>query len=617
MADKKKEEKGLLDRGMDAASNLATEVVVKTKDLGTKAKNVATGENKKGIEDTLEELGVRNHDERIALVKRINSSENVSNLIEENNGYSGHQKERHDLAQIMVNTVRSNPDLIKKLDKDLAGEGNKSKRDAISGMLKDDPKRLSNLVSKYNGENLDLLLVAPVAAKVGEQGAKATQSEKLDKTIHATDKKDKKGAGESHSKDFSPVSVATELVSPRAAGDATVKKGAESKQTPTTQEMSEKDKSFYKELFESFAGDTDANISEGVNKKLVSALVDGLADDAVAKFGVDAVTAKAFKDAINDPKHPEIKEGIVKNLKNNPDFVRELAKASKDDKEIPLPFKAQAKTLMTDVMEQPAMLQDDAYVKGLTQKMQLKDQLGDSPFAKMFAGIGPWFSQLFAQISSWFKAFFVPGTVFMGSQGLMINTRKHAENEQLFLSENDHRTSQMKTLPIAGQDGKFRHTETYMEVDNKDGKAVEKSRDVPNTIAIKDYEGKSHKVIPSVPADGSASTSAKEQEFKAKDGSTVYRVTVVTDVNSDGVGKKLDHIFMKQSDFEEYKKTVEGAGGGSYPVSPYVSSRNQGQVVRLDEVTGREIRILLVIGHKIIISVLILVFSNKTRIIVI
>lgn len=162
-----------------------------------------------------------------------------------------------------------------------------------------------------------------------------------------------------------------------------------------------------KMFFEKFADASNEDIIKRIDKDVTMGIVGGIAREAGSKFGVEKPAADAFAQKIKT--NPQLAKQIEDNFKRNPDFVRELALASKSQGQPPAALKEAGKKIMTEVMANPEKLADDGYVKDLSKKMKMGREAEEN-------GMGAAFSGLFDKLKSGdFKGFFSQiGDMIMG-----------------------------------------------------------------------------------------------------------------------------------------------------------------------------------------------------------
>lgn len=255
-------------------------------------------------------------------------------------------------------------------------------------------------------------------------------------------------------------------------------------------------------VFESLADASDEKIVQSLNKGMVKSILTSMSQDAITKFGVSASDANGFKETIIDPDNDRLLDRITKNFQSNPEFIRQLARASKDSGEpISEMKKNAARSLMTPIMENPQKLAEDDYVKELTRNLKMGNS--KSPFMDFFKnmfgeGMGGWIGQFIEKIKSFFSGFSGNSKVFSvvsqpGSllPSVLINQDAIAENRnrhyaQSTVGANDLTTfpEPYKTVAVKGPDGK-------PKLDN-DGKPM--TEKVANTFKMQ-INGKDTEVV--------------------------------------------------------------------------------------------------------------------------
>lgn len=419
-------------------------------------------------------------------------------------------------------TVFNNLEADMKADPELAGR--------ITTTVKSNPDILVASLEKYAGGDL---LPKPAAAAPAAQAANAPVAPTPN------------GAGQQ-----APAAAATPAAQPA--------------NSPTSAKVPPPEENEETEFLTALAGLSDAEMKKKLDKDVVKEILKGMADQAETKFGVSAATVAGFKNRIGagDPKLADDKllTQITTNFQNNPEFVRQLAKAAKNKEPMDKAMVDMARPTMTGVMENPEKLADDKYVKDLSQKMNMGSTLGG--FGKILDGIfgegtmgkiSGWFHGIINQISSWLSGFFGdkkvvsmvsgPGGTLAGP---VINLAAKQANEDAAAAQKRYSASQMTALSNEGTDGKFFHEEQVIGSDGKpsvsqDGKPV--TRTVMNgAITITDINGKQHSVMPAV---------GQLQANQDKDGNVYGRF--VTKINQGGGSEEIATYIVSEKQFKEYE----------------------------------------------------------------
>lgn len=435
---------------------------------------------------------------------------------------------------------KADPTIYDKIEKDLAA--NPAAAEKIKEMVKKDPDAFLVSLKDYKGGNLDAVLNGVNKGAAPAPTNPATQP--------------------------SAPPAAAPAAAPASSAPPATQPAAPATPAPATNNNDIDPIKLMTEL----AAASDDDIKH-LDKEAVKGILLGMADNA-AQLGVQQSTIDGFKTKIEKNEH-ELVENITENWQNNPEFVRELAKASlkalknpKKPGEKPDPA---ATTAMTDVMENPDHLADDKYVKKLASNMKLADSaLGQlmsglsKGFGDFFSGLAGKLGQAFKQIVGWFSDMFggdgMRSAISMKNgkgflPDVMINMGIMHENANIREAEARARPSDMRPYPIVGEDGKMFHDEKQKVKDPKTGEEKEVVKSVPNTITVKDVDGKEHKWIP---ADGLKAA-------KMSDGN--YRVTGVTAITPEGIPKAIDSITMTPADFKAYKEQIEEKSKQEYGVS--------------------------------------------------
>ena len=431
---------------------------------------------------------------------------------------------------------KSDPAIYDKIEKDLTQ--NPAAADKIKLMVQKDPGGFIKSFKNYTGGNMDAVLIA------------------ADKTAATTPTTAK------HAPAAAP--------STAPSGAPVVVLAQNAPATPAATKEDEKIDPI--QFMADLAAASDDDIKH-MDKDAVKGILLGLADNA-KESGVNGSTVDGFKSRI-EKNEDQLVEKITENWQNNPEFVREFAKTSlKSLKEPKKPGEKAAPaviTAMTDIMENPEHLAEDKYVKSLASDMKMADSALGTFMSGISKGLGDFFSgmsgklgQAFKQIMGWFSDMFggnggksaismQTGKGFLPE--IMINMGLMRDNGARRMIEDSYGPKDVKAYPIVDKDGKYFHDEKYQEKDPKTGELIDKTRPVPNTIEVKDVDGKSHKWIPS---DGLKAA-------QMPDGN--YRVTAATKLSQDGITSGIETVTMTPAAFETYKKEVEKVSGRTYGVN--------------------------------------------------
>jgi hypothetical protein len=311
-------------------------------------------------------------------------------------------------------------------------------------------------------------------------------------------------------------------------------------------------------------------VNNTIDAKSVVGIADKMSNEATKKFGVEPAIADAFAKKIKGD--PVLAEKISDNLKRNPEFLQELAKASKNKEELKGSTKDMAKSIMTNVMENPEAMKDDIYIKNLTSKIKMGNS-NEGGMGSFFGGLMdkfPFLGQLMEAFKNIIRGFTGDNSVLsMSNKGgsmfptLMINMDNYNKNVTEGRIFDSYKPSDMKAFPVAGADKKIFHTEKYLAQD-ENGKQIEKTREVPNTVSIVDAKGNPHKIIPSIGL-AAVQKSGSYEGGRWKEGN--ISIVAVTDIDSKGNAAKIERVTMTSEQFSDYKKTVEGMSGSQYPVN--------------------------------------------------
>jgi predicted DNA-binding ArsR family transcriptional regulator len=506
----------------------------------------------------------------IKLARELLAKPNIMKFMD---SLSGLSTDTSKLSDAIITKWKTDPQFLNKLEGDLGKDPAAATR--LIDAIKKDPNKVAtsiNAMSQYNVGALATL--APLVVTPAAAVAPATASPKP-------------GAGGSAAAPAKPVPaqaqnrpapqvapVATTTVRPADAGvpapaapqpaaaavpdaPAPTVPVATASSTPPSAEDLAKGQKFARDVFESLADAPDAEIAQVLTKDMVKTILTSMSQDAIAKFGVEAGVADAFKKRIENDS--ELLNNITTNFRNNPEFIRQLAKASKDSGEpISEAKKNAARAMMTPIMENPQNLAEDSYVKEMTGKLKLgnsKSPLMDM-FAGMFGGLGGWLGQLMEGFKRFFSGFFGDKKVFsVVSQGgsmlpsLMVNPRAIEENRLKYDTEAGVSARSMTALSLDGK--------RFITVKEKgpDGKEIEKQ--VPNTIEITTIDGKKVKVVPAV---GVLLAQQAKGDYDPDTGRWVagpVNAWVVTGLNEAGGSSAVKRVTMSETEFLKFKKRVD------------------------------------------------------------
>lgn len=470
------------------------------------------------------------------------------------------------LTAAIIDKWKTDKNFIKNLDTDLADPKIRAK---LTQAIQNNPDMIAQNISNYKAGNLAAIIPDVDVSASASSGAKAEA--KKDATAEAAKAK-------LHVNKQAVKAPVADTVSPAAAAagmglapNEEVVTRSSSTKAPSSQPKQMSDE-FKQGVFESLADRSDEEIANAIDADMVKSIAKGMAKDAVTKYGVPSVAANAFAKKIagsDDPKDqagfdPQLSENIATNLKRNPEFVRQLAKSSKDKTPLSKEMQDMAKGSMTSVMENPEDLTKDDYVKKLSRQMSSAQTMGGigKMFSSLFgegfgAKLSGWFGQIMETIKNFFSGFSGKPVLSMSTSGgsllpnVLIHTKNFQENQDNAAAFARYKPEDMKALPIAGADGKIFH-----EVVSKNAKGEEVKKQEPNTITLKDADGKDVKVIPAV---GNLGAKQIAGNFGA-DGKFIegnIRVPVVTGIDKNGQSTSIATITMTPVEFNKYKTQVD------------------------------------------------------------
>lgn len=473
---------------------------------------------------------------------------------------SGQGKDTSKLSDALVNKWEKDKSFLAKLDAELGKDPAAAAR--LEKAIKADPNKVAAAVNAM-GDNqpINLAVIAPVEAAAPSPSPEAKKSAPTAKVVET------KPAA--HKASHKPAEMVAEEKSRVTSAPA-----------PQTPEQKEAGMKIARGIFEGFADQPDDKISSAIDAGMVGTLATSMSQDAVSKYGVDKGVAAGFARRVNGD--PKLSNAIQNNLKNNPDFVRQLAVMSKSDNASSNPLMANAaRQKMTEFMANPELLADDRYVRNMTSSMKM----ANSPqggimgmLGNFMQSLGPMFHQMMAGFQNMIAGFTGSRQVFSmhNSNGsmfptIMVNVANMNANMQQAAAFSRYDPKDMTAYGIKGKDGSLFHEELVRDSKGtplRDDNGREVTRKLPNTIEVMDAQGKAHKVIPSV---GVLMARQEKGSFDARGewrpGN--YQVPVVTGIAENGKASKIDLVAMSPADFDKYKKDMERRSGREFPTEDF------------------------------------------------
>lgn len=454
---------------------------------------------------------------------------------------------------------KTGPTTLDQLNADLA---NPATAKRLQEEIVKDPDRIAKILPQYKGGNLDALLApaAAPAAKVEQKIERKAEATEPAKKVEAKVEQ-KKGPQHVDRKEPSPAkrgpSERVEPVAAVAGAGASAAAITPKQDTPETIAVRNE---INKKIFEGFADQPNEKIATAINEGMTRSIADGIADQS-AKLGVSQELVDGFKKRIDTD--PKLRAEITKKFQENPEFIRQLAKMSKDGGEIPDGMKELAKKQMTDVMENPEKLANDGFLKRMTSGMQMKN--GFSDFNNSSAGnflkgmgidlggimgsLGGMFQQLIDWIGGMVKQFSGGEVLSMKNSGRTMGQTFGIISDNASSFKQDERqamqTMQVHPLMVNGQP-KYRHEEPVREPDGSIRQGTSKL--VQNTIEIETINGTKHKVLP---ATGSEAI---------RDAQGNYHVWMVTDADDGGKPKSGFPAVMREDQLNAYNANLKQYG---------------------------------------------------------
>ncbi len=507
---------------------------------------------KKGLSEILDGAGLSNW-EQVKLTKDIGLNSNVRNLLKQSEGKLG-DVQREQVVTALAKKWQQDPSIISKLDSDLAR--NPAVGQKLQELVVKDPKAFTGgVLAKYNGSNLPEVVAqatAPAAAPKPEVVAAATTpAAKSDPKPKAQETPRRAPAAKAPD---TPAPVAAPAVPSAADRPAASPPSAAPPATASPAPMSAGDRELFKQVFIEIAAEPDKKIAAAIDKDFVVGMAEGIAAQA-KKYGVEDGTSKAFVERIR--KDPKLQQDIADNLKKNPDFIRELAKSMKDEKEPADGIKNLAKQKMTEFMSEPEKLADSKYVSNLTSQMKMGSTMSGfggilSKFGIDLSGIGNFFQGVFDWVRNFVNEFTGGNFASMQSsgRGFFGAFQQSARNASMNADMEASMRGKLKVEPLIGADGKptYKHAEPKRDENG----AVVGEQQVLNKIEVETMGGKV-KVLP---------TSGAEA-VRQPDGS--YKVWLADTMDDQGRPQKLIQASMTADQFETYNANLRQYGDRNNP----------------------------------------------------
>lgn len=563
MADAKKpEEKGWLDQAADAAVSATGKVVRAADNARTSVGNAVTGGNNvsatdKAIADA-KRYGLTQPGQAEKFVEQATLMGNINELLENPKIKSLSQDKKDLIGKAVVQKWQENPTLLKNFNSDLGKDTSLSAK--IADLAAKNPSAVAGVVKGYNGGNAaELVTSASVAPTAKPQVSAAKAPSETAAPVAATSQTSAapvvKASAQPRSTaptSSAPASIpAAVAAAPVAAPLPAQAVGQPARGASTNPSL---------EAFKSLANADDQTIKDAMSGPMIAGIADGMADEAVNKFGVSSNLAEAFASRISE--NPGLRSKVVENFKNNPQFVRELAKSMKSNEPLPEGVREIAKKTMVGVMENPEKLADDKYVKNLTSQMQMgstfstgmgfmKNMFGIDLGGKM-SGIMGGFEQFFKKIMHFVDQFTGGNFISMRNSGMSLSKSLGAAWDQAGSYENVAANGIKYLKPLsATADGKFYKTE---QVKQADGSVI--NREVANTVTVKSLSGQDLKIVPATglqavrdPRTGNVSFIAIKEGGVEKDGKLK------------GASETMQ-VTLSREEFAKYNQQVASLNGG-------------------------------------------------------
>ncbi len=496
-----------------------------------------------------------------ALTKQIDAAPNVSKVI---NSITEQSTDVEAFSAALVKKLKQDPQLIEKLEKEL--EKNPELGKQLSDRIVKNQAAASQDLMRYNGSNLQAIVspaqptpapapttAAPVAAPADPAAAPAKQPNAAPQGTKPTQPTKPAAAPTT----AAPAPVATPV-------DPAVTPNKPAVDIPKPPEDAFTVQTMGKQIYNDILTKSDADVSKMIDPSFVKGMAAGMATMAVDKFGVDEAKAHGFAERVNGD--PKLQEAIANNLKEHPDFVRNLAKMANDDSQVPEHMRQTAKKELEKIMEKPELLASEDYVNGLNGKLQMANGL--NKFANMFGNMfGVDMNGMMGNIGEFFQGFIQKIMDFIGNLTGNPNMIS-GSNMGLGMTQNLHHsmyeTQSMRVLP--DENGKLFH-----EV-----KKGSSSYQEQNQIEVQGSDGKPIKVVPT---DGAIKIS--------ENANGDVRLRVAASYDEAGNVRYTRDVSLSKEGFEQYKAQV-AIRGAAEPVKD-VPNREPMQTVYLDPKSGMEV----------------------------
>lgn len=502
------------------------------------------------------------------LLAQLLTSPNVSKLMDEVSKSASGKNTAKLQDAIIERYMAKGSTFLKDLDRDLGA--NPAAAATLAKQIQADPNKVALNVAKYTAGNLAAVVaagepaVAAVKPSVVSAAAPATPRAEPVRTARAA-----------------PEAAIPAAAAPRAEPIAAAVKPATSTFTP------EMEAQIQRNTFIALAGKPDAEISVALSSPaLVKGIAAGIADQAT-KMGVGAEYTKSFKDRM--ARDPQLVDAFQKNLQQNPEFVRQMAKTMRDGGEMPASMKEIAKKTMQDVMEQPEKLADDGFVKRMSQGLSMKDGGGMGGMmgglSSMFKGMGD-MGGMFSGLASFFQGIMdkIQSFIKEVSGGEWLSRRNSGRDFfQAFSDTIDQTPNRLaseanakKSMVIhpSIRDGKVEYAHAEPIRDEKgvirmgaDGKELTGIK--PNTFEVTTISGSKIQVLPAtgVPA--------------VRDAQGNYHMNVVTGMDDKRRPSEVQQVVLSVDQFRAYNANIKQYGDPSMPPQYTMADNNAANIVRV------------------------------------
>ncbi|MDY0029818.1 MAG: hypothetical protein RBR86_07745 [Pseudobdellovibrionaceae bacterium] len=483
-----------------------------------------------------------------ALSRKIDAAPNVSKVI---SSITEQSTDVEAFSAALVKKLKQDPQLIEKLEKELVKNPELGKQ--LADKIVKNQAAASQDLMRYNGSNLQAIVSPgqPTPAPTPTTTAPAKQPNAAPQGTKPT-------------QPTKPAAAPTTAAPVAAPADPAVTPTKPAVDIPKPPEDAFTVQTMGKQIYNDILTKSDADVSKMIDPSFVKGMAAGMATMAVDKFGVDEAKAHGFAERVGGD--PKLQEAIANNLKEHPDFVRNLAKMANDDSQVPDSVRQTAKKELERIMEKPELLASDDYVNGLNGKLQMAGGL--NKFASMFENMfGVDMKGMMSNVGEFFQGFIQKIMDFIGNLTGNPNMVS-GSNMALGMTQNLHHSmyekQSMRVLP--DERGQLFH-----EV--KNGNSTYKEQ---NTIEVQGANGTAVRIIPT---DGAVKLSEKANGE--------VRLRVAASYDDEGRVRYTRDVSLSKEGYEQYKAQVAMRGANEPVREP--PKREPMQTAYLDPKSGMEV----------------------------